>query len=329
MVSLFSNDQAYCGMGYLMTSLSAGFESSAFTVVNHECATGYYSFAHELGHNMGCHHDRDNATTGLYPYSYGWRFTGVSGSLYRTIMAYAPGTRVQRFSNPDVTYDGVPTGVPIGFANQSHNAATINNSAYTVANFRQSRVLNQPAGLTPGSTSPDGSVVVSTSPVTLRWNAVTGADRYEVQSFYWNAVSSSWVAMTTQTTTGTSLNLSLPAASTHYAWAVRAGNSTTWSALSAWAYFYYSTTVTCSYAISPGSASFPSGGGVSSVAVTASGSCNWSASSQASWIKILSAPTGSGNGTVTYQVASNKGKKSRTGSVSIAGRTFTVTQAAK
>ena len=39
-----------------MSSLSAGFASSAFSVVEHSCATGYYSFAHELGHNLSLLH---------------------------------------------------------------------------------------------------------------------------------------------------------------------------------------------------------------------------------------------------------------------------------
>jgi len=44
---------------------------------------------------------------------------------YRTVMAYAPGTRIPYFSNPDVTYQGVPTGVPIGQPNEAHNAMVI------------------------------------------------------------------------------------------------------------------------------------------------------------------------------------------------------------
>ena len=67
-----------------------GFASSAFSVVERGCATGYYSFGHELGHNMGLNHAReDSVGTGAYSYSYGYKWTG-----YRTVMAYAPGTRI-------------------------------------------------------------------------------------------------------------------------------------------------------------------------------------------------------------------------------------------
>ncbi|MEO5803060.1 MAG: M12 family metallo-peptidase [Verrucomicrobiota bacterium] len=138
LVSLWVDNSEYCGLGWLMSSLSPSFESQGFSACNWDCATGYYSFSHEMAHNMGCAHDRDNSGgPGLYAYSYGWRFNGTNGIQYRTIMSYAPGTRIQRFSNPNVSYLGGPTGVAVGQSNQSHNAQTINNTAATVANFRQ------------------------------------------------------------------------------------------------------------------------------------------------------------------------------------------------
>jgi len=121
-----------------MTNLSAGFESYAFSVVKRSCLTGSYVFAHELGHNMGCHHavgDGDPPTQrgdGLYNYSHGWRWTWHGANQYRTIMAYSPGTRVPHFSNPNVFYDGDPTGRD----DLEDNARSINNAAFTVANWR-------------------------------------------------------------------------------------------------------------------------------------------------------------------------------------------------
>jgi hypothetical protein len=57
LVSLIEEEPQYCGIAYRMTSLSTGFASAAFSVVHRTCATGYYSFAHEIGHNQGAHHD--------------------------------------------------------------------------------------------------------------------------------------------------------------------------------------------------------------------------------------------------------------------------------
>jgi hypothetical protein len=84
----------------------------------------------------------------------------------------------------------------------------------------------------------------------------------------------------------------------------------------------------CSYSIVPTSASFNSHGGNTSVAVSASGGCNWTAASNASWITITSGNSGTGDGTVNYSVAANTGASSRTGTTTIAGQTFTVTQSA-
>lgn len=135
-----------CGCGYLMTTVSTGFAPNAFTVTRRDCATGYYSFGHELGHNMGARHDWyvDQGTT-PYPYNHGYVYTP---GQWRTIMAYNNEcsnsgfncTRLQYWSNPDVRYTGVPMGVPEGSANPADNRKTLNNTASTTANFRQSQI---------------------------------------------------------------------------------------------------------------------------------------------------------------------------------------------
>ena len=61
-VVLIVNDTAFCGQAWLMTTVSNGFKTFAFSLVSRICAAGNYSFAHELGHNMGSHHDRANAS---------------------------------------------------------------------------------------------------------------------------------------------------------------------------------------------------------------------------------------------------------------------------
>lgn len=132
MVSLIYDTGSYCGVAYIMTTLSSSFESSAFSVVRDSCATGYYSFAHELGHNMGSAHDRANAGSALNSYSYGWRTTD---NAYRSVMAYAPGTRIAMFSNPD---KDAPNGLAMGTA-VDDNARSINTASTTISAFRASR----------------------------------------------------------------------------------------------------------------------------------------------------------------------------------------------
>ena len=83
---------------------------------------------------------------------------------------------------------------------------------------------------------------------------------------------------------------------------------------------------TCSYSINPLSKSFTSRGGEDSVNVVAPNGCTWTATSNATWIMITSATSGSGNELVTYAVRDNYATTPRTGTLTIAGQTFTVTQ---
>ena len=83
----------------------------------------------------------------------------------------------------------------------------------------------------------------------------------------------------------------------------------------------------CAYTIAPTSLSPAAGGGPASVTVTAQSGCTWTAASQASWIVVASGSTGGGNGGVGLVIAANTGA-ARSGTVSIAGRTLTVNQAA-
>jgi hypothetical protein len=87
---------------------------------------------------------------------------------------------------------------------------------------------------------------------------------------------------------------------------------------------------TCTYSISPTGESFPANGGTGTVTVTASsGTCTWTVASNDDWITITSGSSGTGNGTVTYSVAENTNTTERTGTMTIAGQTFTVTEEGK
>ncbi|MBC8406352.1 MAG: hypothetical protein H8E15_14115 [Planctomycetes bacterium] len=130
-VAMIVNSSQYCGIAYLMTNPSHGFESNAFSVTARTCATGYYSFGHELGHNFGSTHDHQNASSGAYNYSFGWR---TSNNAYRTIMAYSPGTRIKYFSN----HNKNKNGMPLGQQNYAENWRSLNNTASIVAGWRDS-----------------------------------------------------------------------------------------------------------------------------------------------------------------------------------------------
>ena len=145
-----------CGIAWHMDTVSADFEAFAFSVVEEGCLTPIGTFGHELGHNMGARHDWyvDNSPG---PHTYAHGHLNLAGR-WRTMMAYnnactAMGyncTRLLYWSNPAVTYNGAPMGVAGGTksdcptgntANMACDAddhRTLNETAYTVANFRRS-----------------------------------------------------------------------------------------------------------------------------------------------------------------------------------------------
>ena len=84
----------------------------------------------------------------------------------------------------------------------------------------------------------------------------------------------------------------------------------------------------CTSSIDPVSATFDSNGGSGSVVVTVPDTCEWMATSSASWLAIGSGGQGQGNGTISYTVERNRNGE-RTATISVADRVLTVTQAAE
>lgn len=126
---LVDNDAAACGLASGIGSTAA----TAFAVAYWDCITGYYSFAHEIGHLQSARHDpaTDSSTT---PYAYGHGYRAPSNA-WRTIMAYACTggcPRLNYWSNPAVNYGGVPMGT----YTQSHNQRVLVETKATIAGFR-------------------------------------------------------------------------------------------------------------------------------------------------------------------------------------------------
>src|SRR5262249_4748076 len=95
------------------------------------------------------------------------------------------------------------------------------------------------------------------------------------------------------------------------------------------AFEYYDTNSppACFYRLSSTNANFEVSGGGGTVEVFTSYFCNWSASSDTNWLTIASATNGTGSQTITFSVATNPTPLIvRTGTLTIAGQTFTVTQ---
>lgn len=121
-----------CGLAADIMATAA----SAYALVAYDCATGNYSFGHEIGHLQGARHDDDKTLT-PYPYGHGYKYVSPDTS-WRTVMAYnckdgCP--RLQYWSNPNINYPAVG-GVPMGTASTNDNARVLNQTAATVGAFR-------------------------------------------------------------------------------------------------------------------------------------------------------------------------------------------------
>lgn len=126
-----------CGKANLAFDSSDADDDSAFAIVDRNCVFNH-SFAHELGHIAGAHHDWFVDPTPLPSYAHGFVF--IPGQ-WRTIMSYNTsceilGTTCKRigfFSTPQGTNpdDGLPLGLNI-----ANNARRLNETAVTLENFR-------------------------------------------------------------------------------------------------------------------------------------------------------------------------------------------------
>jgi hypothetical protein len=82
----------------------------------------------------------------------------------------------------------------------------------------------------------------------------------------------------------------------------------------------------CSFSLDATSATVAATAGSGSINVSAVSGCAWTAQSGATWITITSGATGSGSGSVSYTFAANPSSSARTGTITVAGITYNVTQ---
>jgi uncharacterized repeat protein (TIGR03803 family) len=83
----------------------------------------------------------------------------------------------------------------------------------------------------------------------------------------------------------------------------------------------------CTYSLSPTHVTFPAIANTGTFNLTAGiTNCPWTAASTVDWITITSTNSGLGNATISYAIAANTNGTSRVGTVTIAGKTFIVSQ---
>jgi len=131
LVSLLVDGGYYCGVAYY-----PGGPAYGFSVVGESFEISNLSFPHELGHNLGAAHDTYVEPNPYYPNGSGYINLAQQ---WRTIMSYnnlcadngVYCDRIARFSNPALTYNGVPTGT-----SSMDNESALEASAASVSGYR-------------------------------------------------------------------------------------------------------------------------------------------------------------------------------------------------
>jgi hypothetical protein len=163
----------YCGLGWLAASANSVDARYGYSIISQGCISN--TLAHELGHNMGLDHDVTNTqSTGV---NHGYRVCQPNG--FHTVMAYPclygdvdiDVPWIRNFSNPDVMYNGLPTGVE----GSSDNAHVLeNNTRFKVAGFRSDADDISTAVTAPVTTPPQAQSTSSNNAGALSWQMMLG-----------------------------------------------------------------------------------------------------------------------------------------------------------
>jgi hypothetical protein len=139
---LMTNKAGHTGVAY---TIDADNSADAFCLTNKGNAESIYTFAHEMGHLIGCRHDPYvDASLTPYIWGHGYIKMNVGSNNFRTMMSYGDQCsdagqscpRVLRWSNPNITYNGYVAGTTA----LNHNRRVWNDEDAEVLGFNQADV---------------------------------------------------------------------------------------------------------------------------------------------------------------------------------------------
>lgn len=172
--------------------------------------------------------------------------------------------------------------------------------------------------------------VVSAESVAVEWDPSEGATGYTLR---WGTAPGSYPNSADAGNSTTFIITGLTAGKTYWA-VVQAYNATEVSGYSNVLEFTVPGTTPapapapCSYSINPGAATVAYGAATGVIDVATQAGCAWTASSASSFLTFSNGSGRTGPGTVTYSIAANSTTSARIGTATVAGKAFSVSQAA-
>jgi len=155
MVSMLARVNDTGGLAWLLNNL-AGVPELGFSLNRIQQSTNGYTVVHELGHNMGLAHGRQQVTQnagpfgGIHMYSAGWIFQATdpfSSNIGRptgrhTVMSYSTNGSLQHpgFSNPDISSEGSPTGNVVDPIGPADAARSLRDIKASIAQYRPTTI---------------------------------------------------------------------------------------------------------------------------------------------------------------------------------------------
>ncbi len=133
--------------GYPFLALQGPSAFKATSIIRRDHLAGSYYFPVMLSFNFGCQVQRGQAgDSPAFPYGYGYTFSTTNGDFTTVERSY--GQRIPYFSNPEISWYGVPIGVPEGQTNAADNAAVLNETAPLVSAYTTPALLTVPPTVT-------------------------------------------------------------------------------------------------------------------------------------------------------------------------------------
>jgi uncharacterized protein YdeI (BOF family) len=279
--------------------------------------------SHEVGHNLGLDHD-GTSTAGYYSGHGDWApIMGVG--YYKSVTQWSKGEYTGANNQQDDLAIVQNYGIPViadDYGSTISSATALSGTSINVSGLITTRTDVDVFKFSTGS----GNVTINLSPASLGANLDIEAKILDSAG--------NVIAVSNPTGLAASFNQYLNVGTYYLAVdGVGAGDlATGYSDYASIGRYSIAGTLiatnTCTFSINSTSANVTAIEATGSVELTTTSGCSWTATSNASsWLSVTNNLSGTSSGTVGYLVAANTGG-ARTGTITIAGQTFTVNQAA-